>query len=212
MKQYVVIGMGKFGQSLALELAKMGHEVLGVDIDEASLLSVQDHITHVIVADATNEEAIESLGIENFDCAIIAIGDVLQNSILAAINCKDMGVNAVWAKATTKTHARVLEKIGVDRVIFPEQEMGIRTAHLLDSNNVLDYIALSNEYQLLEIITHDKWVGKTLGELNFRRNYGVTVIAVRGAEAFEVSPDANYQINPADVLVVVGKAKDLDKL
>lgn len=212
MKQFVVIGMGKFGQSLALELFKLGHEVLGVDIDEANLLAVQDHITHVIVADATNEEAVEALGIENFDCAIIAIGDVLHSSILAAINCKDMGVNAVWAKATSKTHARVLEKIGVDRVIFPEQEMGIRAAHLLDSNNALDYISLSNEYQLLEILTQEKWVGKTLGELNFRRNYGVTVIAVRGLESFTVSPDANYHINEADVLVVVGKEKDLDRL
>lgn len=212
MKQYVVIGMGQFGQNLALELIRMGHEVLGVDINENNLVPVQDSITHVLVADATSEEAIEALGIENFDCAVITIGNNMEDSVLAALNCKELGINAVWAKAASKMHAKVLKKIGVDRVIIPEMEMGMRTAHLLDSKNILDYISLSKEFQLLEVVASDEWINKTLCELNFREKYGVTVVAARNKENLDISPNANYKICPGDVLILVGRTEDINKL
>lgn len=212
MKQFIIIGMGKFGQSLTLELSEMGHEVMAVDKDEAALMPVQDHATHVMIADATEEDVIQSLGIENFDCAVVAIGNDIQSNILASINCKEQGIKAVWAKAHSRLHGKVLDKIGVDRVIYPEQEMGERVAHLLTNHNMLDYLSLAKEYQLIEVIANPAWVGHSIDEQNFRSRHGVTIIAIRSGEDFIVSPPPDYVMKSGDVLVVVGKTANVEKL
>lgn len=141
--QYAVIGLGRFGSSLSQELTQLGHEVLGIDRDEEKVDEMSDKLTHTVVADATDEEVLRSLGVRNFDCAVVAIGDNIQASIMAAILLKELGVKTVVAKALTDQHAKVLEKIGVDRIIFPERDMGVRVAHQLVSPNLLDYIELS---------------------------------------------------------------------
>ncbi len=142
-QQFVIIGLGRFGSSLALELMELGYEVLGIDRNEEIVEELSDRLTHTVVADATEEEVLKSLGVRNFDCGIVAIGTDIQMSILAAILLKDLGIKTVVAKAISLLHGRALEKLGVDRVIYPERDMGVRVAHQLVTPNLLDYIELS---------------------------------------------------------------------
>ena len=151
INQFVIIGLGRFGSSLGEELVKLGYEVLGVDRDEEKVQELSHILTHAVVADATEEEVLRSIGARNFDCGVVAIGDDIQASILATILLKDLGVKKVVAKAVSDLHGRVLERVGVDRIIYPERDMGIRVAHQLVSPNLLDYIELSKKYTIAEL-------------------------------------------------------------
>lgn len=204
MKSYVVIGLGRFGSGLAKSLCKQGAEVLAIDVRSDLVQQVANEVTHAVVGDAQDKEVLRALDVRSFDCAIIAIGDNLAASVLTVMNLKELGVPYVVCKAHDETYRRVLEKLGVDRVVIPEQEYAQRLARSLFAHNVLDYIELSGDYGILELPTPKSWIGSTLKELNVRAKLGVNIIAVKNGSNTNVSPAADYQIRPGDVLAVLG--------
>ena len=204
MKSYIVIGLGRFGQTLARQLCALGAEVLAIDKRGDLVQQVADDVTHAVVGDGQDKEVLRALGARNFDCAIIAIGSNLASSVLTAMNLKELEVPYVICKAHDETHRKVLEKLGVDRVVIPEQENAQRLARSLNSHNVLEYIELSPDYGILEIPAPKSWIGKTIKELNVRAKLGVNIIAVENGKSTNVSPAADYRIQPEDVLVVLG--------
>ena len=205
MKSYVVIGLGRFGASLARQLCKLGAEVLALDVKGDLVQQVASEVTHAVVGDAQDKEVLRALGVRNMDCAVIAIGDNLAASVLITMNLKELGIPFIVCKAHDETHRKVLEKLGVDRVVIPEQEYAQRLARTLNSHNVLDYIELSEEFGILEVPSPKSWVGKTLRELNVRAKLGVNIIAIESGKKTNVAPGAEYVIQPEDNLVVLGE-------
>ena len=212
MKSYVVIGLGRFGASLAQQLCKLGAEVLALDVRGDLVQQIAQNVTHAVVGDAQDKEVLRALGVRNLDCAIIAIGDNLAASVLITMNLKELGVPFVVCKAHDETHRRVLEKLGVDRVLIPEQESAQRLARTLNSHNVLDYIELSEDFGILDVPAPAGWVGKTLRELNVRAKLGVNIIAVENGGKTNVSPSADYAVCAGDTLVVLGDNIALEKV
>ncbi|KRF42864.1 potassium channel family protein [Paenibacillus sp. Soil787] len=209
--QYVVIGLGRFGASISKELIKLGYEVLGIDKDEEVVDEMSSELTHTVVADATDEEVLKSLGVRNFDCAVVAIGDDIQSSILAAIVLKDLGIKKVVAKALSELHGKVLSKLGVDRVIYPERDMGIRVAHQLVSPNLLDYIEISKEYTIVELSVPKNVCGLALKELDPRAKYGCSIVAINKKTGIIIAPTADDVVNENDVMVIIGTNNQIDK-
>jgi len=205
MKSYIVIGLGRFGTTLARQLCLQGAEVLAMDIHSDLVQQVAADVTHAVVGDAQDKEVLRALGVSNFDCAIIAIGTDLAASVLTVMNLKELEVPQIVCKAHDETHRKVLEKLGVDRVVIPEQENAQRLARSLHSHNVLDYIELSEEYGILEVPAPKSWIGKTLKELNVRAKLGVNIIAVESGKKTNVSPSADYRIQAGDIMVVLGE-------
>ncbi|SHJ85490.1 trk system potassium uptake protein TrkA [Geosporobacter subterraneus DSM 17957] len=212
MKQFAVIGCGRFGSSVARTLYGLGYDVLAIDEDEDVIQNISDSVTHAVQADATDEASIKSLGIRNFDVAVITIGSDIQSSILITLIVKELGVKYVVAKAQNELHAKVLYKIGADRVVFPERDMGVRVAHNLVSSNILDYIELAPDYSIVEILALKDWEGKSLSELNMRARYGINVMAIKHGAEINISPNALDTIRKDDVLVVIGHNDDVQKL
>ena len=212
MKNYVVIGLGRFGSAIARQLCSLGAEVLALDVRSELVQQVANEVTHAVVGDAQDKEVLRALGVRNFDCAIIAIGDDLAASVLTTMNLKELGVPYIVCKAHDETHRRVLEKLGVDRVVIQEQEHGQRLARSLYSHNVLDYIELSAEYGILEVPAPAGWLGKTLKELNVRAKLGINIIAVENEGKTNVSPAADYRISQGDVMVVLGDNVALERV
>ncbi|GIP54783.1 MULTISPECIES: potassium channel family protein [Paenibacillus] len=210
-QQFVVIGLGRFGSSLALELMDLGYEVLGVDRNEEVVEEWSDRLTHAVVADATDEEVLKSLGVRNFDCGIVAIGNDIQMSILSAILLKDLGIKTVVAKAISVLHGRALEKLGVDRVIFPERDMGVRVAHQLVTPNLLDYIELSKEYRLVEMRVPQCLDGKNVGDLNPRARFGCSIVAIHRENGVIIAPTAMDHLILGDIMVIIGAKKNIDE-
>ena len=215
MKQnYAIIGLGRFGGSICRSLVESGQEVLVIDSNEDRVNEYMNIATHAVVGNAQDEMTLRSLGIRNFDHVIVAIGEDIQASILVTLMLKEMGVPNVLAKAQNEYHARVLEKIGADKVVHPERDMGVRIAHNLVSKNILEFIELSDEFSLAEIrVTNARFFNRTLFELNFRQKYGLTVVAIRrGNGKVVVSPDATEVVQEYDNLLVIGTAADVDML
>ena len=212
MKQFAVIGCGRFGSSVARTLYGLGYDVLAIDENEDVIQNISDSVTHAVQADATDEASIKSLGIRNFDVAVITIGSDIQSSILITLIVKELGVKYVVAKAQNELHAKVLYKIGADRVVFPERDMGVRVAHNLVSSNILDYIELAPDYSIVEISALKDWEGKSLSELNMRVRYGINVMAIKHGAEINISPNALDTIRKDDVLVVIGHNDDVQKL
>lgn len=210
MKSYIVIGLGLFGAEVARQLCSLGCEVLAMDINNSLVQQVANDVTHAVVGDGQDKEVLKALDAGSFDCAIIAIGDNLAASILTTMNLKELNVPYVVCKAHDETHRRVLEKLGVDRVVIPECEFAGKLARSLSSHNVLDYIELSKDYGILEVPAPKSWVGKTILELNVRAKLGVNIIAVENKETTNVSPSANYRIEAGDIMVVLGDNKALE--
>ncbi len=211
-KQFVIIGLGRFGSSIAKTLYSLGNDVLAIDKDEDVVQEIADNVTHAVQLDATDENALKSLGIRNFDVAVVTIGDNIQSSIMATLLVKELGVKYIIAKGHSDLHAKVLYKIGADRVVLPEKDMGIRVAHNLVSSNILDYIELSEDYSVMEIQVLDEWSGKTLNELKIRRKYGINVMAIKRGDEVNLSPAADDIIEKNDIIVAIGSAEDLNKL
>ena len=207
MKSYVVIGLGRFGSSLAKNLCQLGAEVLAIDIRGDLVQQIANDVT-----DGQDKEVLRALGVRNFDCAVIAIGDNLAASVLTVMNLKELGVPYLVCKAHDATYGRVLEKLGVDRVVIPEMEQAQRLARILHSHNVLDYIELSTDYGILEVPAPKSWVGKSLRELNVRAKLDINIIAVKNGEKTNVSPSADYQICTGDVLAVLGDTVALEAM
>jgi trk system potassium uptake protein len=212
VKQFAVIGLGRFGASLARALAEGGHDVLGVDILEERIRPLTHVLTHVVQADVTDEEVLRSLGIRNFDVCVVTISSNIQNSILATLMIKEQGVPMVVAKARDDQHGKVLLKIGADRVVFPERDMGIRLAHNLVAGSVLDYIELSPDNSIAEVLAGDRLVGKNLRQLDLRARYGVNVMAIKKGSKINVSPKADDVVSEGDVIVVIGPNESIRRL
>jgi trk system potassium uptake protein len=208
-KSYAVIGLGRFGTSIASTLFDAGQEVMGIDIDKNRVDDAQTLLTHAVVLDSTEEDTLKSVGIRNFDYVIVAIGNDMQSSILTVMLLKDLGVKHVISKALNKRHGQVLEKVGADWVIYPERDMGERVAHHLLSPNVLNYIELSKDYTIEEIIVPPSMMGKSLRELDLRANYNINAIAILSNENLIISPSPDQIIKNEDKLVVIGHREDL---
>ena len=204
MKSYIVIGLGKFGSQAARRLCQLNCEVLAMDTNAELVQHVANEVTQAVVADAKDKDVVKTLGAKDFECAIVAIGDDLSNSVLATMNLKELGVPYVVCKASDETHRQVLMKLGADKVVIPEQEHADRLARNLSSQNVLDYIELSEEYAIIEVPAPRSWQEKTLKELNVRAKLGVNIIAVKQEGKINVSPAADYRIKANDVMVVLG--------
>jgi trk system potassium uptake protein TrkA len=211
-RQFIVIGLGRFGTSVAETLYESGNDVLAVDFDEETVQNISDRVTHAVQVDANDENSLRALGIRNFDCAVISIGSNIQASILATLLVKELGVKYVITKATNELHAKVLYKIGADRVVFPERDMGVRVAHNLVSSNILDYIELSPDYSIAEVVSPEEWHNKTLRELNIRARYGINVMAIKRNDDIDISPSADNVIEIGDVIVAIGNIEELNKL
>lgn len=213
MKTYLVVGLGRFGTAVACKLQELGNEVMAIDENENQVQRIADRVTHAVVADARDEEVLESLGVQNIDCAIVAIGEDLAASILVTLNLKAMNVPQVICKATDEKQKRALEKIGADRVLIPEREMGVKLAQNLVSSSVLDYVELSQDCGLAEIVTPRTWVGKTLQQIDVRRKYGVNVAALRKADGdMKIVLDPGYVLQKDDELILVGSNNDLEQV
>ncbi len=211
-KQFVIIGCGRFGSSVAMELVRLGAEVLVIDEHEDVIQHIADHVTHAVQADATDETTIKALGLRNFDVAVVSMGGNLQSSILVTVMLKEVGVKKVITKAQSDLHGKVLYKVGADMVIFPEKEMGIRLANSLASDNILEYIQLSDDYSIMELVVLDEWIGKDFVELNLRSRFNINVIAIKENEQITLVLSPDYKIKAKDVLMVIGKNEDLEKL
>lgn len=209
MKQFAIIGLGRFGSSLARTLIRMGYEVLAIDTNEANINNMADVVTHAVQANALEDGVLKSLGIRNFDVVIVAIGQDIQSSILVTVMLKEIGVKKVVAKATTELHGKVLERVGADIVVFPERDMGERVARWLVSRNIIDQINLSPDYSLIEMAVPEKFLGKTLQEADLRKKYGVTVLAIRRNGDFIISPGARQMLEKNDILIVIGQNEKL---
>ena len=212
MKSYAVIGLGRFGSALARQLCKLGAEVLALDVKGDYVQQIANDVTHAVVGDAQDKEVLRALGVRNLDCAVIAIGDNLAASVLITMNLKELGVPYNVCKAHDETHRKVLEKLGVDRVVIPEHEYAQRLARTLNSHNVLDYIELSEDFGILDVPAPKSWIGKSLRELNVRAKLGVTIIAVENGGKTNVSPTADYAVGEGDTLVMLGDNVALEKV
>ena len=210
-KQFVILGLGRFGASIAKTVYNLGHDVLVIDTDEDRIQEIADNVTHAVQMDATDENSLKTLGIRNFDVAVVTIGSNIQASIMATLLVKEMGIKYIIAKGNSDLHAKVLYKIGADRVILPEQDMGIRVAHNLVSSNILDYIELSAEYSMVEIESLSEWNNKSIKDIKIRGKYGINVVAIKSDKNINVSPSADYIIKDKDVLVALGSSEDLSK-
>lgn len=210
-KQFAVIGLGRFGSSVATELFKEGSEVLAIDINEKRIQENAQNVTHAVIADSTDDESLRALGIRNMDVVVVAIGDDIQASILTVLLLKELGVKHVIAKAITKRHANVLTKVGADQVVFPERETGVRIAKNLLTPNVLDFIELSENYSIEEIVAPSFMIGKSLRELDIRAKYQLSVIAINSEEHMNISPLPDDTIKPNDTLIILGEKRHLKK-
>lgn len=212
MKSYLVIGLGRFGAEVSRRLCELGCEVLAIDSRNDLVQHIIPDVTHAAVADARDKDVLRALGARNFDCAIVAIGGSLGDSVLATMNCKEMGIPRVVCKAHDEIHRQVLMKLGADQVVIPEQENASRLARSLSSHNVLDYIELSEDYGIVEVPTPKSWVGKSLKDLNVRAKLGLNILAVKHDGEINVSPGADYQVQSNDIMVVLGDTLALEKV
>ena len=211
-KEFVVFGMGKFGTSVAKALADNGCQVMAVDSEQSKVEEIAEDVTYAVCTDVTDAEAIHSLGIRNFDGAIVAIGENLEASVLVTIISKEMGIPYVLAKAQSELQAKVLKKVGADKIIFPEKESGIRIANNLVSGNFFDAIELSAKYSMMDLDVPEEWVGKSLRELNLRATKKINIIGIKQEGEFEITPDPDAPLSADDVLVIIGKNQTLSKL
>ena len=211
-KQYLVLGLGRFGTSLARTLCELGQEVLAVDSDEELVTSIAPYVTQAMQLDATDEAALASLGVSNFDAAIVSIGQNTRDSILVCVLLKELGVPCLIAKANDELHAKVLRKIGADRVVFPERDMGARLARNILTPNVLDLMNLSDDYQIVEVRLPEKWIDNSIIGVNVRRQYGLNILAIHRNGRFLVSPAPDLLFEAGDTLLVMGKKTDIERL
>lgn len=212
MKTFVVIGLGRFGSAVARKLFEMGHEVLVIDTNEAEVQRFSSEVTHAVAADAKDPNTLRTLGIRNYDCAILAIASDIEDSVLITLALKELGIKEIVCKARDAQHKKILEKLGADRVIIPEQEMGIKTAVKLGSENLLDFIELSDSYGICEVKTPAKWIGHGIAELDIRKKHKINVIAVKNEFRTDVMavPGPDYIFQENDVLVIMGKNESIN--
>lgn len=211
-KQYAVFGLGSFGQSVAVTLQNLGCEVIAVDNDMDIIEEIANKVSYAMKADFGAPEVIRSLGTRNLDGVVVAVSENMEASVMATIVSKEIGVPYVLAKARDELHAKVLKKIGADSVIFPEEEMGKRTAKHLMSANFADWISLSSEYSIMEVAVPKNWIGKSLQQLDIRRNYGINVVGIKEDENVDVNPAPEEPLREKMVMILVGANETLERL
>jgi len=214
MKSFAVIGLGNFGATVVRELSGLKCEVTAVDADPARVQSVQEFAHAAIVADASAREFLEQLDVAHFDSFLVSTGDNTHASILITLHLKELEARRIIVKAHSEDHAKILMKVGASETIIPERQMATRLAHFLAQSNLIDYLPLTGDYGVAEIDPPAKFANKTLEELKLRAKYQIQVIAVKDAPSgeFKLVPGGDYRINSSDILVVVGKTKDVEKL
>ena len=211
-KQFLVIGLGRFGASVAKTLCELGHEVLAIDDDEDAVEALSPFVTQAVQANAADDGVLESLDAGSYDAAIVSIGSDVRASILISVLCKEAGIPMVLAKAMDDLHAKVLSKVGVDRVIFPERDMGQRVARALVSPRMLEQMTMGGDSGVAEVLLPESWGGRTLEDINVRRNYRITILAVRRGGEMITSLGADFRLQPGDTLLVLGEQEDIDGL
>ncbi len=214
MQSFLIIGLGRFGAALAKELCRLGHEVIAVDKNEDAVSKIADYVTHSIVADVRDEEVLRSIGARNLDHAIVAFSDNIQDNILITLMLKEIGVKDVISKGGNALHVKVLKKIGADRIVFPETDMGIRLAQTISSGNIIDFIEISDNYSIIETNSPRKWIGNSIKKLDIRAKYGINILAIKSQDGrtISITPSPDYVIKAGDVLVVVGSNDDLQNI
>jgi trk system potassium uptake protein TrkA len=214
MKRVVVIGLGIFGFNIAKDLYENGIEVIAIDKDKEVIQKIRDYSTKAVLADGTDKEVMESIGIQEDDVVIVSFGEDLAAATLITLHLKEMKIKHIIVKAPNEDHKHVLEKVGATEVVIPEKEMADKIAKSLISPNVLDYIPLSEDYTICELVPPTSFMGKTIGEIHLRSKYHIEVIAIREMlpERLQMVPRADFVIKDSDILVVIGREKDIQKI
>lgn len=225
MRQFAVIGLGRFGSSVAKTLIEKGHQVMAVDIDKEKVQNISSLVTQAVQIDATDEKVLRTIGIKDMDVVIIAIGKNLEASILVTLILKEMNVKEIVAKAISEIQGKVLRKVGATKVVFPERDMGVQVANSLTSSQIIEYINLSSDHSVIEIVTPSAFIDKSLQQLNIRSKYRANVIAIKKKipsitdkgdteikQEINISPAGSDVIKKGDTLVVIGKNKDIERL
>lgn len=211
MKSVLLIGLGRFGRHIAKKLDELGHEVMAVDTDEKKVSAVLPYVTNAIIGDATSEDFLSSLGISNYDVCIVAIGDNFQASLEATSLLKEMGAKLVVSRATRDVHEKFLMRNGADRVVYPEKQLGIWTAITYSSEKIFDYIDLGENHSIMEVSIPTEWLGKTIIDVDVRRNYGINVLAIREGGKLNVAVTANTVFKENQTLLVLGTTENIVK-
>ena len=210
-KNFAVIGLGKFGTSIALTLEKLGQQVMAFDKDPRVLERVKEYVTSAKILDASSKEALRDSGVKSCDTVIVCIGEAADASFLTVLNLKELGLPSIIAKAHTSEQGIILEKIGATRVIYPEKESAIRLANQLTSSDILEFLEISEEYQVAELPTPEAFHGKTLEELHLPKDFNIIVLALKRSDKVIGIPQAKEAIQRDDVIVAVGETKDMQK-
>jgi len=208
-KQFGVIGLGRFGTSVAVTLENLGNSVLAIDRDSEKVDAIKDYVTAAKQVNAIDAAALREAGVANCDAVVIAIGEDIESSVLATLVVKELGVPRIIVKAKTDLHGKVIEKLGVERVIYPERDMGARLANQLVSSDVLEFIELSPEYSLEEVKACEDMVGKSIKDIKLREKYNIVIIALRRESKVQVLPSADEKITWGDILILIGATKDI---
>lgn len=208
-KQFGIIGLGRFGSSVAITLEKLGYQVLAIDKSESKVDALKDFVTYALQTDATDAESLKEAGILNCDVVVVAIGGDLQNSILTTIVLKEMEIKRIIVKASNAMHGKVLEKIGVEKIVYPEKDTGERVAHQLVSTNILDFIQISPDFSMEEIKISEQWKNKTLKDLNLRKHYDIEVLAIKRNDKLILVPNAEEELVLNDILIIIGKTENV---
>jgi trk system potassium uptake protein TrkA len=211
-RQVAVLGLGRFGQAVARELTRLGHDVLAADRSEKVIQDLADEVTHAVQADITDGEVLKDLGLAEFDTAIVAVSTSIETSILATVNLKRLGVRRIIAKAASDLHGSILEQVGANRVVYPEREAGLRVAHSFAALGVSDYLDVAPGYGLAQVTVPRALAGRTLADLDLRRAYGVTPLALRREAAVTLNPHPSEVLQLGDELIVAGLDEDLERL
>ena len=224
MKQFAVIGLGRFGLSVARVLSEKGHQVLAIDIVAEKVQEASAYVTQAVQVEVTDEKSLRAVGIEHVDCVIVGIGG-LEASILVTLTLREIGISEIVSKAVNSLHGKVLQKVGATKVVFPERDMGIKLANSLVSPRIIEQIDLSPDYSIMETVVPREFIGSSLTQLGVRAKYGITIIAIRRKEpvvteegksevkeSVNILPEADYVIREDDVLIIIGSNKDIEKL
>jgi trk system potassium uptake protein TrkA len=217
-RTFAVIGLGRFGAAIATTLTELGQDVIGIDADEEKVRALADVIHQAVELDATDERALRAAGVPEVDVAVVSIGENIEASLLVVMLVKELGVETIYAKGVTPLHGRILTRLGVTRVIFPEREMAVRIAHSVVVPNVIDYVELSRDFSIVELPAPADWTGRSLKDLQLRARFGLTLIAIRrqsgtsDGEITSVAPPAEEIIQSGDILALIGSNDRLSQL
>lgn len=213
METFVVIGLGRFGSAVAEELCALGHQVLAIDTDETRVQQMADRVTQAVTGDCRDMDVLRALGVRHARCAVVAFSDDIGNSVLITLNLKELGIPRIVCKARSASHEELLRRIGADQVIFPEQESGRNLAHALNNREIIEFIQLSDHYSIVKTEVPGSWLGKSAAELDIRRQFKVTIVAVQGPDGnLQTAPLSGYVFHRGDLLFSLGRNEDNDSL